>query len=472
MANLDDPAIRPIRRISGWLVLGIFGLVSFLILLAVVFIPWDVPAPDDADLRFTPPTIAADKNAFTYFEAAGKLSVTKFPSPTDPNRDWTELLNSLGSKSEKWDPAFADEVLKANESVFPELDKGLACERYASPQCKDFSTLGPWVQRPKRLVWLLALKSKRAQLSGDYVAAAKSATQAWRLGQLVTDDAGILIEWVMGTDCQGIGFVCMNEIIADARTPEPVLQDLQVQLDRWNSQGIEHGYRQTMQEEYRIEVFTLSDCRRRGNAGKLIDSDDKILNCWGRIPYCLKPNMAARIMVPFYRNAIGNADRIYAKVDLDYPGRFDPSEPVLDRKALFMPNSMGKYLVSGLAPSIDKIISRKCLVQANVAGLRLKIALRLYEQKHGQLPDDLKALVPEFLKEIPIDPYDGQPFRYSKTEKKVWAVGSNLKDDGGKMRKDTEMVDAANSLNCDVGIRLGVREMKSAPPPPPNESKK
>jgi len=34
------------------------------------------------------------------------------------------------------------------------------------------------------------------------------------------------------------------------------------------------------------------------------------------------------------------------------------------------------------------------------------------------------------------------------------------------------MVDAANSLNCDVGIRLGVREMKSAPPPPPNESKK
>jgi hypothetical protein len=466
MASSSEPSDRPLRRISSWKVFGVFCLVVFLFLLGVLFIPWDVQAPDDSDLHYTPPTLDADKNAFTYFEVAGKLQVVRFSREATADWEWNNLASPIGSSWEKWDPVLADEVLAVNEATFKEIEAGLACERYASPQCQDFTMPRPGFQKYKELVVLQALKSKRAQLAGDPVAAAHVASQAWRLGQLVTDDANYLIEWLVGIACQSIALSRMNEIIADVKTPEPVLRDLLAQLDRWNPQGIERGYKQAMQEEYRFTKVTV-EMLQHGKAGKILGSKDPAVYSYC-VPYCLKTNMMARMTVPFYRNLIENIDRVYAKTNFDYPGK--PKQPVnvLDKAALYIsPNCAGKVMFLMWMPAFDKAITRKCLVQANVAGLRLKIALRLYEQKHGQLPDDLNALVPEFIKEIPQDPYDGKPFRYSKTEKKVWAIGYDLVDNGGSMRNDTEMVDGPRILNCDVGIRLGTREMKPTPAPPP-----
>ena len=36
--------------------------------------------------------------------------------------------------------------------------------------------------------------------------------------------------------------------------------------------------------------------------------------------------------------------------------------------------------------------------------------------------------------EVPRDPYDGAPFRYSAEKGLVWAVGTNLTDEGGSTR--------------------------------------
>jgi hypothetical protein len=472
MTGSEITAERPMRHISSWKVFGVFCLVVFLFLFGVVFIPWDVQAPNDADLQFKPLTLEAGKNAFTYLEAAGSMCVTKFPKAGEPDRDWTNLSDLIGSKSEEWDPAFADEVLAANESAFKELEAGLACERYASPQFKDVTIIHlSGLQKYKQLTQLLCLKSKRAQVSGDYAAAASSATQAFRLGQLVTDDANLLIEWLVGIAYESIALARMNEIIADVKTSEPVLRDLLAQLDRWNPKGIERGYRQAMQEEYRFGKVT-HEMLRHGNAAKIFDPNDPF-RYWCRVPYCFKLNMTTRMMVPFYRNLIENADRVYAKTNFDYPGMLKYPSGTPDRVALYMsPNSAGKVMLLQLTPALEKALTKKYLIQANVAGLRLKIALRLYEQKHGQLPDDLKALVSEFIKEVPIDSYDGQPFRYSKAERRVWAIGSDLVDNGGNMRDDTEMVDAVPSRKCDVGLRLETREMKPTPPPPPGSKPK
>jgi hypothetical protein len=470
MISSSEPSDRPLRRISSWKVFGVFCLVVFLFLLGVLFIPWDVQAPDDSDLHYTPPTLDAGKNAFTGIEAAGKLCVTRFTSPTDPNRDWTKLLYGIGSKSEEWDPAFADEVLATNATAFAELEKGLACERYASPPVKDFSTLLPWLQKYKQLAQLLYLKSKRMQLAGDPVAAAQVALQGLRFGQLITDDANYLIEWLVGIACQNIAMARINEIIADAKTPELALRDLLAQLDRWDPKGIERGYKQAMQEEYRVTKTTL-EMLQQGRLGEILGSEAP--PSLSRIPYVLKPNMSRQMMVPFFRNQIENADRISSKIRYDYPGK--PKEPagLLAKAGMFLgPNSGGKVLYFMLTPASQGASGKKYLVQANIAGLRLKVALRLYELKHGQLPDDLKALVPEFIKEIPIDSYGGQPFRYSKTEKKVWATGFDLVDNGGKMRDDLEMMDGLKSHKCDVVLRLGTREMKPTSPPPPGSQPK
>ncbi len=64
------------------------------------------------------------------------------------------------------------------------------------------------------------------------------------------------------------------------------------------------------------------------------------------------------------------------------------------------------------------------------------IALRLYEVETMSLPDSLQSLVPDYLPELPVDPYseNAQPIRYRRTAKEVliYSVWRDGKDNGGE----------------------------------------
>ncbi|HXI69068.1 MAG TPA: hypothetical protein VNN22_01795 [Verrucomicrobiae bacterium] len=62
------------------------------------------------------------------------------------------------------------------------------------------------------------------------------------------------------------------------------------------------------------------------------------------------------------------------------------------------------------------------------------IALKRFQMKHGNLPEALNELVPEFLQSVPIDPNDGHPLRYHPNADGMYllySVGDNGVDDGG-----------------------------------------
>jgi hypothetical protein len=53
------------------------------------------------------------------------------------------------------------------------------------------------------------------------------------------------------------------------------------------------------------------------------------------------------------------------------------------------------------------------------------LAVERYRLKHGVWPDDLLALVPEFIATIPADPYTDQPLKYRRAANgiSVYSVG-------------------------------------------------
>ncbi len=64
-------------------------------------------------------------------------------------------------------------------------------------------------------------------------------------------------------------------------------------------------------------------------------------------------------------------------------------------------------------------------------------ALERYRLRHQKYPETLSNLVPEFLATAPLDFMDGQPLRYRRTDDewfRLYSVGSNGIDDGGKLR--------------------------------------
>jgi len=77
---------------------------------------------------------------------------------------------------------------------------------------------------------------------------------------------------------------------------------------------------------------------------------------------------------------------------------------------------------------------RFTFAQESVDLARVACALERHRIAHGEYPETLDALVPQFIEKLPQDIINGQPLRYHRTDKEqfvLYSVGWNETDDGG-----------------------------------------
>ncbi|MBN2580539.1 MAG: hypothetical protein JXB10_16260 [Pirellulales bacterium] len=88
--------------------------------------------------------------------------------------------------------------------------------------------------------------------------------------------------------------------------------------------------------------------------------------------------------------------------------------------------SPGTKMAVGLFPLIRGETQRQLT--------RLALALSAYKTEKGAYPDDLSALAPRYLPDLPPDPCTGGPWHYRRQGEGfvLYSVGQNQKDDGGK----------------------------------------
>jgi hypothetical protein len=129
----------------------------------------------------------------------------------------------------------------------------------------------------------------------------------------------------------------------------------------------------------------------------------------------------------------------------------------LGREALYV------RLLAPAVANVGRSIRRKT---ASVRCLMVLAAVERYRLKNdGKWPESLAALRPEFLKEIPNDPFDGKPLRYKKLPDGVlvYSVGEDGVDDGGNVVRGKP-----TTKGTDQGYRLwdeAKRRQTSLPPP-------
>jgi len=78
-------------------------------------------------------------------------------------------------------------------------------------------------------------------------------------------------------------------------------------------------------------------------------------------------------------------------------------------------------------------------LQAQLKGLITTISVLKFKNDNRQLPENLDKLIETgYLKELPGDPYSNKPLVYNADDKnfKIYSVGQNFIDDGGKERTD------------------------------------
>lgn len=70
---------------------------------------------------------------------------------------------------------------------------------------------------------------------------------------------------------------------------------------------------------------------------------------------------------------------------------------------------------------------------AMAQGARLALALKMHKRDKGFYPDALGAIVPEYVDQLPLDPFSGEDYLYRLQDDGflLYSIGENEKDDGG-----------------------------------------
>jgi hypothetical protein len=131
-----------------------------------------------------------------------------------------------------------------------------------------------------------------------------------------------------------------------------------------------------------------------------------------------------------------------------------------DRRLIQVFSDMRSYFVADFRT--------RALLRSGIVAL----AAERFRRVHGRWPASLEELVPDFLKDVPRDPFDGQPLRFRRLSDGVvvYSVGIDRTDDGGQVHTVPKV---GGRLTKDNGVRLWDPDQRRRPPsatPPPRQN--
>jgi hypothetical protein len=122
-----------------------------------------------------------------------------------------------------------------------------------------------------------------------------------------------------------------------------------------------------------------------------------------------------------------------------------------------------KKLAEMILSAFDKVNDSCLRKHAYLRCLDVALAAERYRRANQDWPDSIDNLCPQFLAEVPLDPFDGEPLRYRRVEDGVviYSVSSDGVDDNGNLDREHP-----NQPGVDVGCRLWDVARRRQPPRP------
>jgi hypothetical protein len=131
--------------------------------------------------------------------------------------------------------------------------------------------------------------------------------------------------------------------------------------------------------------------------------------------------------------------------------------PIKPMDRLLLHDPFGYILAKILLPVYPGIIVRYHRRATDLAGTAAVIAIREFEQAEHRPPTSLQELVPKYMPDIPLDPFDGAPLRYHIRPDGKWivySVGPNQIDEGGEQTKGDprNYTDSGDVVFCECEV--------------------
>lgn len=389
----------------------------------------DFPEPFDPVplLEYTVPDA---ENAFTDY----RMAVSLFVQPSPEVSELREQIYEQG-----WQLANDDirQFLHDNEDALLAWKAGTEKDKALYIPAKDYtiSTLLEVTQELRQFQRVAILRCKKLESEGK----PQEAWEWYRASIRASRHSGIqgcYIERLVGMALFHETAKYLESWAANSRLTSKDLKRAVAQLQSdWK---LTEKPSRVLQVEYLTSKHTMENVSEElkselGMSSRMLS--DEMMFLFG------EPELSLRVMRLFYYNQLAFCDLpLYQRpptvglMDLyDDPKAFtqigneswnsEEFHSFLDRAKLaqlLLPAS------SSMAHAFDREEARYRTLMVTLAG-------HAFRRDHGRFPKTLDELAPNYLDEIPVDPFDGKPLKYRFDPKGpvVYSVFKNLTDDGG-----------------------------------------
>jgi hypothetical protein len=328
----------------------------------------------------------------------------------------------------------------------------------AVPDENPLNTHIPDVQPAREIAKLLAADALLRTQDGDLDGACESCRAALIAGCSLGDDP-FLISFLVRCACRDMAVRALERMLAQGEPSEGQLLAMTKAVeDELPEPLLLYGLRG---ERAMIHDLSVKVERRQIALGSLSGGPG---NCDTRPPEGWE-HVSNLWVIPRVRR--GHAELLETLSDAVEAAKLPPEqqgptmEKIYARQSAMSPFDSPYYFL--LYPHLKKSVPANSRGVARLRCTLVAIALERYRRKHGRWPAILADLRPDFLPNVPLDPFDGQALRYRRDDQGVivYSVGEDGKDNGGDRQTLNTFKDGT-----DLGFRLWDVDKRRQPPPP------
>ena len=294
---------------------------------------------------------------------------------------------------------------------------------------------------PRALSLILTHHAEKSAKEGASLVAAEDIVASLDLARLVHEDR-LLISQLVGHSIVSLSLKSCLRMLTDPEAPLDVsaLELLARTFDdpRYRPPPIDfHGEQAALRDI--IQRYYTND----GSGDGLLDFNGFVAMSaatGAQLPVPLRVGLVRSILGPFLTSAASTraeveavsrrcfqtADDLQAQEfwSLDWTEHDAAFAPLLTPTTGVL-SSLNLFPLSLMIAHLDAAILQVYGIRFKFDVVRLVVALQLHRIDRGEWPDTLQNLVPDFISEIPRDPFDGAPVRYRLIdgEPRLWSVG-------------------------------------------------
>ncbi|HEY2584644.1 MAG TPA: hypothetical protein VGI81_02640 [Tepidisphaeraceae bacterium] len=368
-------------------------------------------------LSVAPPQVEDDRNAAVLYEKAfARMQADK-------------TLSDAGS------PLEADRPDLRGPSVAQLLARHAATlrllrEATAMPVCRfehdyarpSITMLLPELSRIRSAGRLLSLDARHASATGDSGTAIAEVNALFRLARAAGSEP-IIVSQLVGIALDGLGIEVLEDVLPHVRQSGELGE-----LHIGDPASVARSTRRSLQGEEAFGLSVFSDLAAgRLTVQQLVGSMEGQAGADVAALPPLSLLMRVFVMPSDVRAYQQYIESCQAKAEGPFVRTTDQ-----DREAARSAAGHG-LLTTIIMPALDRFLLQAAEGQALHAAAWTGLAADRYRLDHGSFPASLDALVPQYLDDVPIDPFDGGPLKLSVRgdECLIYSIGPDRKDDGG-----------------------------------------